>query len=357
MNFPYNSKLIRITGWAILISIGILALTYFRSFLQPFAIALVIWYMIFELKRLIGKITIKEKTLPKGIRTIIATFSILILLALFYEIIIYNMQLILKKLPFYFNELKEYLQQIDLFNQLFDFQQIIQQLEFNEIGNLATGIMGSITAIAGDFFMIIIFVLFLMVEEVFMEKKFHNMMYESRKSDDFYPVFKRVSHSIRRYLSVKTFTSLLTGILSYIMLTILDVEFATFWAFLIFIFNYIPYLGSLIATLLPSIFAILQFNSLLSFVWVFMAVESIQLLVGNFIEPKVMGRSLNLSPLGVILALSFWGSLWGVIGMIIAVPAASILVIILSQFSETRFLAIMFSETGDIKDFYTEDDK
>jgi predicted PurR-regulated permease PerM len=79
-------------------------------------------------------------------------------------------------------------------------------------------------------------------------------------------------------------------------------------------------------------------------------VESIQILVGNFIEPRVTGKVLNLSPLGVILALSFWGIIWGVLGMVISVPITSISVIVMSYFPNTRFVAIWLSETGEVGD-------
>jgi predicted PurR-regulated permease PerM len=120
------------------------------------------------------------------------------------------------------------------------------------------------------------------------------------------------------------------------------------WAFIIFVFNFIPYVGSFIATFLPSVFAVLQFNSLPQFIWVFLSVQFCQTLVANGIEPKIMGRSLNLSPLVVRITLAIWGTIWGVLGMIISVPVTSILVIVLAQFKETRNIAILLSETGNI---------
>jgi predicted PurR-regulated permease PerM len=161
-------------------------------------------------------------------------------------------------------------------------------------------------------------------------------------------ILKEVNSAVRTYVVVKTQMSLLTGLISYFILIAFGIDFPILWAFLIFMFNYIPYLGSLIATLLPAIFSIFQFQSFSIFLWVFLAIELVQILVGNVIEPKVMGRTLNLSPLGVLLALAFWGIIWGVLGMIISVPITSIMVIIASRIPSLRFVAVWLSETGDI---------
>jgi predicted PurR-regulated permease PerM len=106
--------------------------------------------------------------------------------------------------------------------------------------------------------------------------------------------------------------------------------------------------GSFAATILPSIFAALQFNALSYFIWTFLLVQACQTLVANFIEPRIIGKSLNLSPLVVFITLTIWGTIWGVLGMIIAVPVTSILVIIMAQFPNTRYVAVLLSESGDI---------
>ena len=166
-------------------------------------------------------------------------------------------------------------------------------------------------------------------------------------------IINRISRSINTYFTVKTGISLLTGLLSYIVLLIIGVDFAALWAFLIFLFNYIPYVGSLVATLLPAIFAVFQFASFAFFFWVFLAIEAIQILAGNYIEPRIMGKSLNLSPLVVILSLSFWGTIWGVPGMILSVPIISVLTIVMSHFESTKWIAILFSEKGTIDSYIT----
>lgn len=153
---------------------------------------------------------------------------------------------------------------------------------------------------------------------------------------------------MRAYVIIKSQMSLLTGLVSYFILLAFGVDFPVLWAFLIFLLNYIPYVGSVIASLLPSAFAVLQLQSFITPLWILLCLSAVQIVVGNIVEPRVMGRSLNLSPLGTLLALAFWGLIWGILGMIISVPVTSILVIIASHIPSMRFLAIWLSETGNL---------
>ena len=121
-----------------------------------------------------------------------------------------------------------------------------------------------------------------------------------------------------------------------------------FWAFLIFILNFIPTIGSLIATIFPAVFCLFQFGTFLPSLLVLGIVGTIQVIVGNLLEPKIMGSSMNISPLVTILSLSIWGALWGIIGMILSVPIMVVMIIIFSQFEKTKPLAIMLSEKGEI---------
>ena len=158
----------------------------------------------------------------------------------------------------------------------------------------------------------------------------------------------KIEQSVTSYLGLKTFTSLLTGGLSYIALLFIDIDAPAFWAFLIFLLNFIPTVGSLVATAFPVLFCLLQFGGFREAIIVLIAVGVIQILVGNLLEPRLLGSSMNISPLVAILSLSIWGVLWGVVGMLLSVPITVIMVIIFAQFESTRPVAIMLSEKGRI---------
>ena len=172
---------------------------------------------------------------------------------------------------------------------------------------------------------------------------------KSNKQDKISTVIEEIEASITNYLGLKTIVSLCTGLLSYIVLLFIGIDAPIFWAFLITLLNYIPTVGSLIATVFPATYCLLQFGEVYPFVLVLVLVGTIQVLIGNILEPRLMGNSLNISSLATLIALSVWGSIWGITGMFLSVPISVILIIILSQFPSTKPVAIMLSDKGVIK--------
>lgn len=158
----------------------------------------------------------------------------------------------------------------------------------------------------------------------------------------------RINKRIADYLGAKTLVNVILGIISLIILLFLGIEFALFWALLIALFNYIPYIGSIIGVIFPVIIAFLQTGSIVSGVIAFVTLMAAQIYVGSFLEPKMLGRSVNLSPFIVLLALSFWVVVWGSIGAILAVPLTAVIMIILSEIPSARPFAVMMSECGDV---------
>lgn len=131
-------------------------------------------------------------------------------------------------------------------------------------------------------------------------------------------------------------------------MSLVGLDFAGFWALLIFVLNFIPNIGSLVATILPTLLALVQFDTLVPFMIIGIGVGTTQLIIGNFIEPPLMGRSLNISPLVVLLSLVLWGSMWGIPGMFLCVPITVVLMIILYQFESARWIAVALSKNGNV---------
>jgi AI-2 transport protein TqsA len=126
-------------------------------------------------------------------------------------------------------------------------------------------------------------------------------------------------------------------------------DFAEFWALLVFILHFIPTIGVIVATLLPTLLAAVEFNSLGPVLVIGIGITAIAQFMGNIVEPNVMGETLNLSPLTVIVSLIVWGSVWGIVGAFLCVPLTVILVIVLSNFESTRWVCILLSKTGEIR--------
>jgi predicted PurR-regulated permease PerM len=126
------------------------------------------------------------------------------------------------------------------------------------------------------------------------------------------------------------------------------VKFAALWGLLIFMLNFIPTVGSIFAVIISLVVVLVQFGSLSYLLSIGVLLTVIQLLIGNVLDPRLMGRSLNLSPIVLLLALGFWGAIWGVLGMFLCVPFMVIMNIVLSHFPQTRNIAILLSADGKI---------
>jgi AI-2 transport protein TqsA len=152
-----------------------------------------------------------------------------------------------------------------------------------------------------------------------------------------------IDSSVRRYIATKFVISGVTGILVWAILALFGLRMAGLFGMLAFLLNFIPSVGSVIATLLPIPIAIAQFDN----IWIVIGVVTfpgiVQMTIGNFIEPKVMGDGLQLHPASILLALAFWGLLWGPVGMLLGVPITATIRIILMRFETTRPIADMLA--------------
>jgi predicted PurR-regulated permease PerM len=345
-----SERLQKAAHWVIIITVSIVGLIYFKALLEPIVLALVLWYLIRTARKYVGRIKINGKSLPLLVQRLIAFMLTFGVLWGIYGVISVNVGLISVNADKYDQNLKELLsnaRQEPFIDELIpEIEEAIQKIDYR---NLVTGVFNSVSTLLGNFTLIIIYVVFFVIEENFFSQKMDAIFSRKRKRQSFVHIISHISAAVNKYFTVKTEMSLLTAVLSYVVMLLLGVDFPVLWAFIIFILNYIPYIGSLAASLLPALFAIFQFGSFWPFVYVLAAVEAIQILVGNYVEPKVMGKSLNLSPLVVIIALSFWGAIWGILGMILSVPIVSVLVIICAQFDSTRTVAILLSENGNIE--------
>ncbi len=149
-------------------------------------------------------------------------------------------------------------------------------------------------------------------------------------------IYGDMDRKIRRYIVTKVAVSAATGILVGVTLALFGLDLALVFGVMAFLLNFIPSIGSIVSTLLPVPMAIVQFDSIWMIAGVIIIPGVIQLAVGNGVEPKLMGEGLELHPLTILLALVFWGLLWGVVGMLLAAPITAVLKLVLERFEMTR---------------------
>jgi len=205
-----------------------------------------------------------------------------------------------------------------------------------------SNLLGFIKSFAGNFSLVLIYLIFIIIEEKFFKIKL-NLVLKSEKNKK---VFTKINNDIYNYFRIKTFTSFLTSLITFLILFSLGNELSITFSIFAFFLNFIPYIGSLLAVLLPTIFSAIQFmNFFEPFLTLILLLVS-QILIGNFLETKLMGKTLNISPIALIIFLSLMGNLWGIVGMFLSVPLLVILIIILNNFKDTKKIAIFLTEKG-----------
>jgi predicted PurR-regulated permease PerM len=159
-------------------------------------------------------------------------------------------------------------------------------------------------------------------------------------------VIDDINDRIGAYLALKAFISVLLGLICWLIMLAFGLEFATFWAVLTVLLNFVPYVGTLLSLALPLLMAIVQFNDPVLIFGLFAALSAAQFVIGNFLDPYLMGNSLNLSPFAILVSLAIWSTLWGIPGAFLAVPITAIFVVVLFQFPGSRPLAVLLSRDG-----------
>ncbi|NQT77962.1 MAG: AI-2E family transporter [Bacteroidetes bacterium] len=334
------------------LALSVIILIYFDSIFKPLVIAFLIWFIINQLKLSLGKIKIRGKTLPSLIRSILAFAIITLVLYLVAELLIKNIEGIVQTMPEHINDLNKSFNKVSAIIHNPNYAIYLQKWMNNlNLSGMATSIVSSLSSVVANSAVVLVYVIFFLMEESAQMIKLDKLFPVKKKQyKKFIKNLQSIGDSIRYYIWSMTAISLTTGAISYAILLVMGVEYAFLWSFLIFILNFIPYIGPLISSILPAIFAVVTTGDLIQFVYVFAALEGVQIIIGNFIQPMVMGKGTNLGPVTVIISLAFWGMLWGVVGMILAVPIMAVIVIICSQIPSTRYLAIFLSEKGDIPD-------
>ena len=213
---------------------------------------------------------------------------------------------------------------------------------------LVRQLVAATAATINHFGVVAIYAAFLLVDQQFFDRKLRALQPDPVRRAETRRLVDRVTDSIQAYLLIMTFVSALTSLLSYAVMRLTGVDYAIFLATMIFFLNFIPTIGSILGTVVPTGFALLQFQALGPTLLVLAGIGLVQFVMGNILLPRMFGTRLNVS-LGVtIFALFFWGALWGLTGMFVAMPLTAIMVIAFSHFAATRPLAILMSRTGEI---------
>lgn len=218
----------------------------------------------------------------------------------------------------------------------------VQMINLEAVTSAITSGIGSFVSVITYTFLVVLFMLFMLAESADMGDRIRRA-FPGQQADRISTMLLNIDGQVRQYLLTKTLISLGTGLLTTVVLWILGVDFALLFGFLAFLLNFIPNVGSMIASLLPFVLALLQFETLTVPLLVLILLGGVQMLMGNVMEPRLMAFSLNLSALLVLVSLIFWGWLWGILGMVLAVPLTATVKIIFENVDNLKPFAVLMS--------------
>lgn len=215
---------------------------------------------------------------------------------------------------------------------------------------IATYIGSSLAGIATSTGMVLIYLIFMFVEQSSFNKKIDAMPLTKTKAKKLRFILNSIDENMKKYLFTKTFISASTGLCAYILLSIIGLEYASVWAFIIFILNYIPTIGSILACVLPIVYALISGDTWHLALFTAISLVALEIIFGNILDPKLTGKTLNISTLAILINLVFWGMIWGPAGMFFSVPILVAIYVTTAQFSSTRWIATLLSSDGKIPD-------
>jgi predicted PurR-regulated permease PerM len=219
----------------------------------------------------------------------------------------------------------------------------VDSLDAGKVGTVLLSSLGTFFSFMGNLLLILVFLVFMLAGRDKLYDKIRRFSTPHRSAQTI-KILENIDRQVQKYLALKTVISLVSGIITILLLVAFGVHYAVAFGFFTFLLNYIPNIGSLISKLVPFLFAILQFGSFWRAFWLLVVMTAIDGVLGMFIEPKLMGRGLGLSPLAILVALFFWGWLWGLPGMVLAVPILVVLKIVAMNFPSLRWMEGLFSK-------------
>lgn len=324
-----------------------------RSLIVPVVIAIFIWHLLNTFHQFIQNLPIwGNKPCPSWLSQGLAFLLVILLGKVLVDIISNNVVDVIAAAPRYQENLLHIFDKIDKQFQI----KVLSSMETFMAGISVKGMLVNFyavfTALTSSAVLIALYVAFLFVEQHYFAQKMDALFPQKQHRNIVNNIINHIVKDTQTYLGLKTILSIITAFASWLIMVAVGLDFAEFWALLIFFLNFIPNIGAIIATIFPASLALIQFSGWLPFALIISGLTTVQFIFGNFVEPKFLSKSLNLSPLVILIALAFWGYIWGVLGMFLSVPITVMMMIIFAHFASTRPLAVMLSKDGLIQKAY-----
>ena len=317
------------------------ALYFTRSILAPFAFAIFMVALVWPLQRAL------EKKLPQAVAlllTLLVTVAVVVAVSsmVTWALSVERAWLVGHAARFQtiYLEWTRWLEE----HEIFVVGPLSERYDAMWLVRLFQTLIGHINTLVGFAVLAFVFLMLALMETGDFRERLA-LASKQAKGPDFAEVGEEIAAKIRKYMIVRTQMSVLTGLAVWGWALFSGLELAPAWGIIAFVVNYIPFIGSFIATLLPSLFAVAQFGTLHDSLFVLLGMFAIQFGIGNYLEPLVAGAALSISPLAVVFAVFFFGFLWGIPGAFLGVPILIAILMLCAHYPSTRWIATLLSGT------------
>jgi AI-2 transport protein TqsA len=334
-----NNRFLKIGVAVIVVFLAGVFLKLAKPVLVPFCLAL---FLSFTLAPVLDFLV--RKKIPKSVALaglVILTIVVLFLIGtLFYS----SGKTLASELPSYNDMMKSFLEGVDrnLSNPRLKSEVTgwISGLNAEKVGGVILSALGPFVSFVSDLLLVFLFLVFILAGRGRMERKIAQAFSEDQAKAVTHAV-QRIDKQVQKYFAVHSLVCLITGALTTLVLALFGLPFAILFGILTFLLNYIPTLGSIIASALPVLLSVFYFGTLGPAVGILALLMAVNIVLGNAVEPRLMGKGLGLSPLLVIFSLFFGSWLWGVPGMILAVPILAVVKIVFDNIPSLRVLGAL----------------
>lgn len=326
----------------------IVGLVYGARFLVPLTFALLVFVLLTAVIDRIAVLSIGGIRVPRWLAHILGILLVLSGFVVIALILSSQIEEVRAAVPRYTERFEAILASLVRFVGEENALQARSAIESADISGWLLGALGSAGGFLSGFFLVVLYVPFMMAERGPLSRKFDIAAPDPRTGREVRLMLRSISLGLQRYIGVKTFVSVLTGLFSYTVMKPLGLDFAETWAVLAFALNFIPSIGSILGVVCPAIVALVQFDTITPFLVIVFGCGIVQFAIGNILEPAITGKSLNLSSFLVILALTFWTTIWGAAGALLSVPVTVGILIVFTHVPGMRWLAVLMSGDGQL---------
>ena len=336
------------TGALVLIAFAVVLflLVQARFVLISLAIAIILFSLTSDVINFIARQRIGPVRIPNAVASLAALVLISTALLILTSIILAQINTVLVTTISYAERAPSAV--ASLFAWLGDDSQtaISNALRSVDVSSYLRTAAGQASGITQGTVLVILFVGFLFVERIWFDTKLQSFIGDKEQADRVNKIIRSIIHRVNYYLLVKTMISAVTGAMTYVLAQAFGLELATAIGIITFVLNFIPNIGSIIATGLIALMAHVQFGDAGTTLAIFSISTIIQFVNGSVIDPMLMGRALRLSSFGIILFLAFWGAVWGIPGMFLSVPIMVMMLVVCSHVPQLRPFAVLLSREG-----------